>query len=222
MRFQFRACRTCRPEHALDAKSGRKKIAKNSRPRSVARKVRKEIRRLPVCDSRQNERRNVFQQSVKWFTVHRRIYRQLCANLTRLRLRKYGERLDARLVVGDPIHHGMAMAAEFVGGHVERFFFRHNMRSRLQMECCYASRRSRVRNCDPRPTPQKPYGQKRNAPGGQLSRPKYSRVLYSNGARPSTEPASKMRLNSRNIGAYRGWSAPGTYDDDSRRPSIPA
>jgi hypothetical protein len=29
------------------------------------------------------------------------------------------------VVGGDPVHHGMAVAPEFLGGHVKRFFVRH-------------------------------------------------------------------------------------------------
>ena len=39
--------------------------------------------------------------------------------------RKNRKGFNARVVVCDPIHHGMAVATEIVGTHVERFFFRH-------------------------------------------------------------------------------------------------
>jgi hypothetical protein len=42
-------------------------------------------------------------------------------------LREHREGLDAGVVVGDPIYHGMAVAAELVGRHVKRLFVGHSL-----------------------------------------------------------------------------------------------
>ena len=175
MRFQLRAGRTGRPQHALHAQAGRQKIAKDSGTGGVARKVGEEVRRLPVCDSRQDQRLHIFQQRLERFALRWRLSRQRRSNLSRLRLREHRERLDAGVVVGDPIHHGVAVAAELVGRHVERLLVRHcppGDSTDVNLQCYSCPRR-----------------------------PKYIRVLYSNAVRPSTTFASKTRRNSRSIGA---------------------
>jgi hypothetical protein len=40
-----------------------------------------------------------------------------------LHARKDGKGFDSGVIVGDPVNHGMAVAAEIVGRHVEGVFF---------------------------------------------------------------------------------------------------
>jgi hypothetical protein len=46
--------------------------------------------------------------------------RQLGADFPWLHTRKNREGFDAGIVVGKPVDHGVALAAEFFGGHMER------------------------------------------------------------------------------------------------------
>src|SRR6202034_1236361 len=75
MRFQFGAGRAGGPQHALYAKSGRKKIAKNSRAGGVAREVCEKIRGLPVRDSRQNQVLDVLEYLLEGLAACRRVHR---------------------------------------------------------------------------------------------------------------------------------------------------
>ena len=45
------------------------------------------------------------------------------ANLPRLCLREHRKRFNARLIIRDPVHHSVPVLPEFLGSHVERFFF---------------------------------------------------------------------------------------------------
>ena len=82
-----------------------------------------------MCNAGQNQFLNILQQRVKRLALRWRICWKRCANLPRLRLREHRKRIDAGLIIRDPVHHGMAMAAKFVGSHVERLFFRHALTS---------------------------------------------------------------------------------------------
>ena len=125
MRFEFRARRTGRPQHALHAQSGRKHIAENSRARSVGGKISEEIRRLPVGDAGQNQLLDVLQHRVKRLALCRAVRRQRGANSPGFTCDSTGNDSIRGLIVGDPVHHGVAVAAEFVGRHVEGFFVGH-------------------------------------------------------------------------------------------------
>ncbi len=69
----------------------------------------------------QDQPLNVLHHGVKRLAARWRICRKRSADLSRLNLRKHRERFDACLIVGDPVDHGMAMAAEFFGRHVKGF-----------------------------------------------------------------------------------------------------
>src|SRR5271155_3261357 len=55
VRLQFRAGGTGGPEHALHAESGRKQVSQDGRPGSIRTKEGKEIGRLPMSDSGNDE-----------------------------------------------------------------------------------------------------------------------------------------------------------------------
>src|SRR5579864_3434893 len=78
-----------------------------------------------MCDARQDQLVDIFEKRVEGLAVGWRVHRQRRANLTGLHLRQHRKGFNPRLVVGDPVDHGMAVAAELVGGHVKRFFLGH-------------------------------------------------------------------------------------------------
>ncbi len=119
VRFKFGARRTGRPEHALHAQSGGKQIAENGRPRGVRREVGVEVGRLPVRDARKDDTLDVAENLVEGFALLRRVWWQLRANFSWLHARQHREAFDAGMIVGDPVHDGVALAAELLGRHVE-------------------------------------------------------------------------------------------------------
>src|SRR3982074_2498861 len=86
MRLKLRTCWAGRPKHALHSQAGRNKVAENSRPGRVARKVSEEVGRLPVSDARENQFFDVPQQCVEGLTLGRGIRRKRSANLSWLNL----------------------------------------------------------------------------------------------------------------------------------------
>jgi hypothetical protein len=83
--------------------------------RGVRRKVGVEVGRLPVRDAGKDDALDVAENLVEGFALFRRVGRQLRANFSRLHSRQNREALDAGLVVGDPVHDGVALAAELLG-----------------------------------------------------------------------------------------------------------
>src|SRR5271163_4019640 len=119
MGFKFGASRTGGPEHALDTESGRKQIAENGRPRGIRREVRIEIGRLPVRDTGKNDALHVAKNLVEGFALRRSLGWQLGANFPWLRARQHREFFNARMIIGDPVHDSVALAAELLWRHVK-------------------------------------------------------------------------------------------------------
>ena len=119
VRFKFRACRTGGPEHALHAQSGGKQIAENGGPGGVRGKVGVEVGRLPVRDAGKDDALDVAENLIEGFALLRCFWWQLRANFSRLHARQNRKAFDAGMVVGDPVHDGVALPAEIFGRHVE-------------------------------------------------------------------------------------------------------
>ncbi len=115
VRFQFGTGWTGGPEHSLHAESRGEQVTKN---RCVGGKITKEIRRLPVRDSGQNDTVNIGEDLRERFALLRRVRRQLSADFSRLHARQHRKAFHAGVVIGNPIDDGMAVAAEFFGRHV--------------------------------------------------------------------------------------------------------
>ena len=122
VRLQFRASRTGRPQHPLDAHPRRQQVSKDRRSRRIAGKVCVEVRRLPVRDPRQNKLVHVGKDRLESLASCRSRVRQGTPNLSRLRLRQNRKRFDLAVVVGNPVDHGVAMSPKLVRRHVKRFF----------------------------------------------------------------------------------------------------
>ena len=103
------------------AQAGGKQVAENGRPRGVRWKVGVEVRRLPVRDARKDDALDVAENLVEGFALLRRAWWQLRANFSRLHARQNREAFNSGMVVGDPVHDGVALAAELLGRHVEGF-----------------------------------------------------------------------------------------------------
>ena len=76
-------------------------------------------------DAGKDQLLNVGQYGREGLAFYRGIGRQRSPNLSGFSPRKDGERLDARLVVGDPVHDSVPVATEFVGRHVKRLLSWH-------------------------------------------------------------------------------------------------
>jgi hypothetical protein len=76
-------------------------------------------------DARKNQLLNILQQRVERLALRGRIGGKGSANLSGLYLRENGKRFNPRLIVGNPVDDGVAVAAEFVRRHVKRFFGSH-------------------------------------------------------------------------------------------------
>ena len=119
MGFQFGAGGAGGPQHALHAESGGNEIAENRRPGRVRRKIGIEVGRLPVGDAGKDEALDVAENLVERLALLRRMLREPRADLAGLNAREHREAFDAGIVIGNPVHDRVALAAEFVGGHVE-------------------------------------------------------------------------------------------------------
>jgi hypothetical protein len=74
----------------------------------------------------QNDALDIGEDPVERFALLRRVLRQLRTNLSRLHARENREAFDPGIVVRDPVHDRVALAAEFVGRHVERLWVGHS------------------------------------------------------------------------------------------------
>ena len=72
MGFQLGAGRTGGPEHSLYAQGGRQQVSQDGRAGGVRWKESEEVRRLPVGDSRQDNRVHIPQELVERFPMDRR------------------------------------------------------------------------------------------------------------------------------------------------------
>ena len=76
-------------------------------------------------DPGQDQLIHILEDGLKGFSLEGRPIGQRSADLPRLDLGKDRKRLDALIIIGDPIHNGPAIAAEFLGGHVKALLFGH-------------------------------------------------------------------------------------------------
>src|SRR5204863_9891710 len=65
---------------------------------------------------------NIVQDSFERFAAHRRLRRQRSANLARLCSGKHRKRLNASIVIRNPVHHRMPVTTKLLGSHVQAFF----------------------------------------------------------------------------------------------------
>ena len=72
-------------------------------------------------NARKNDALDVAKNLVEGFAMLRRVRRQLRANFSRLHARQNREAFNARMIVGNPVHDSVALAAELLGRHVKRF-----------------------------------------------------------------------------------------------------
>ncbi len=125
MGLQFSAGWTGSPEHSLDAQRRRKQVAQDGRPGGVSRKEGMELGRLPVGDARQDDAVHIGEKTVKVLALRGRSCRQFQANLAGLRLGQNRQSFDALVIVCNPVHYLLTVAAELSGGHMVLVFVRH-------------------------------------------------------------------------------------------------
>jgi hypothetical protein len=70
-------------------------------------------------DAGKDDALDVGENLVEGFALLRCVGRQLRANFSRLHTRQNRKAFHAGLVVGDPVHDSVALAAELLGRHVE-------------------------------------------------------------------------------------------------------
>src|SRR5437879_8192609 len=122
--LKFGAGRARGPEHSLHAQSRRQQIAEYGGSRRVRGKVGEEVGRLPVSDTGE-KLLHVLQNCAELFALCGSLLRQLRPNFSGFNLRENWERLDASVIVSNPVNDRMPAAAELVRGHVEGFFVGH-------------------------------------------------------------------------------------------------
>ena len=118
VRLELGRGRRGRPQHALHAEPGGEQVAEDRRPARVRREVGEERRVLPVRDARQHDLVQVAQHVRERLAGLGRRVRQRRADLARRDLARAPGRLDALLVVGDPVDDLPSVRAELVGRHV--------------------------------------------------------------------------------------------------------
>ena len=126
--LQFGAGRAGGPEHALHAQASGQEFAQDGRTRDVGREKGEEIGRLPVGDARENLLLHVAEDGGEVFSLFGGIGRQRGADLPGFHLGEHGQGFDALLVLGEPVDHGVAPAAELFGTHVIVRFIGHRKR----------------------------------------------------------------------------------------------
>ena len=115
VRLQLRARGRRAPQHALHAEARAQELAEDARAARVGGEVREEVRALPVRDARQHDAIHVRHHGIPRFTFRGRGGGQLRAHPARLHGGLHRVALDAVQVVGDPLHHGVAVLPEIEG-----------------------------------------------------------------------------------------------------------
>jgi hypothetical protein len=81
--------------------------------------MRKEVGRLPVRDAGKDDAIDVGENLRRRPRPAQGSWRQLGADFSRLHARQNGKSFDPGMVIGNPVHNRVALAAELLGRHVK-------------------------------------------------------------------------------------------------------
>ena len=120
-----------RPQHALDAQTGREQITQDGRAGRIGREVGEEGWMLPVGDAGQDHPVEVGQHLGEVLAVLRWAGRQGPVDLAGGHLGQHRQLADPLLVVRDPVHRRVPVGPELLGSHVTA----HGMRTYAICRC---------------------------------------------------------------------------------------